>query len=62
LGIDFSQTLVHDVFILNLEYNHADKLKVYPFDISTIRDLMLTAIIPISAEVAIRLYFHFASL
>ena len=53
---------MHDVFILNLEYNHVDKLKVYPFDISTIQDLMLTAIITISAEVVIRLYFHFAGL
>ena len=42
-----------------LEYNHADKLKLYPFDISTIRDLMLMAIIPISAEICIRIYFHY---
>ena len=45
-----------------LEYNHAAKLKVFPFDISTIRDVMLTSIIPISAEVVIRLYFHFMGL
>jgi hypothetical protein len=37
-------------------------LKVYSFDISTIRDLMMVAIIPVSAEVVIRLYFHFTGL
>ena len=45
-----------------LEYNHADKLKVFPFDMTTIRDLMMVAIIPISAEVIIKLYFHFTGL
>lgn len=42
-----------------LEFSHADKLKVYPFDMRTLRDLMLTAIIPISAEVFIRIYLHY---
>lgn len=41
------------------KYNFAEKIKVYPFDIRTIRDLMLTAFIPISAEVIIRIYFHY---
>lgn len=66
-GFLFPRTLEDEEDALNyiydyLEYNHADKLKVYPFDVSTIRDLMLTAIIPIFAEVFIRLYFHFAGL
>jgi hypothetical protein len=47
-------------FLYNyVEYNHADKIKLYPFDISVIRDLVLTAIIPISAEVIIRMYFAY---
>jgi uncharacterized membrane protein YciS (DUF1049 family) len=41
-----------------VQYNHANKLREYPFDITTIRDLILTAIIPISSEVVIRIYFH----
>jgi hypothetical protein len=45
-----------------VQYNHADKLRVYPFDMTTIRDLMMVAIIPVSAEVVIRLYFHFTGL
>lgn len=43
-------------------FNHVEKISVYPFDISTIRDLILTAIIPISAEVFIRIYFHYSGL
>ena len=47
---------------LYLKLIYAEKLKVYPFDIRTIRDLTLTAIIPISAEVIIRIYFQYAGL
>lgn len=44
---------------LHTKYNYAEKMKTYPFDVSTIKNLMLTASIPISAEVIIRIYFHY---
>lgn len=44
---------------LYLKLNQSEKLKAYPFNMSTIRDLMLTAIIPITAEVCIRIYFNY---
>lgn len=33
-----------------VQYNHAEKLKLYPFNTTTIRDLLLIAIIPIGIE------------
>jgi len=36
-------------------FNHAEKMREYPFNMGTIRDLMLAAIIPISAQVLLNL-------
>ena len=33
-----------------VEYNHAEKLKLYPFNTTTIRDLLLIAVIPIGIQ------------
>ena len=44
---------------LYLKLFYIEKLKEFPFDIRTIRDLSLAAIVPISAEVIIRIYFHY---